>query len=96
VNKKIVAENGSNQFTVISMAAGAYELECVSGNNSDVLVSLVHNAKKEPLHLNAEPGKIYFVQQVFKGKNGFLLKELPQPEAEPIVRKGKLAATLTL
>lgn len=95
VNKKVVAENDSNQFTVISMAAGSYELECISGKNSDVLVSLIHNRKRPPLQLSLDPGKIYFVQQVFKGKDGFSIEVKPQQEAEPVIKKGKLATTVT-
>lgn len=91
VKGKVVAENANNHFSVIAMDAGSYELGCASGHDSNVVVGLIHNKKKEALQLDLEAGQIYYVQQVFKAMNGFSLKVLPAEKAQPIIKKAELA-----
>jgi hypothetical protein len=94
VNKRVVAENGRNEFSVVTMKPGEYDLECAAGQESNAGVSFLHNLKKMPVHLTAEAGKVYFVQEVFKAVGGFSLKPVSQKEAEPIIKKGKLKETV--
>ncbi len=92
VNDKVVAENANNQFSVVVMDAGAYELGCASGHDGNLAVSLIHNKKKEPLPLTVEAGQIYYVQQVFKPMGGFTLKAVTTDEAQPVIEKATLDA----
>lgn len=96
VNDKVVAENANNQFSVVALDAGAYELGCASGNDKSVTVSLIHNKKKEPLSLTVETGQIYYVQQVFKAMSGFTLRAATAEEAQPVIKKAALAAFVEL
>jgi hypothetical protein len=96
VGKKVVTENGNDEFSVVILAPGDYELECASEKDSNAAVGFMHNLKKEPLKLKAESGHIYFVQEVFKAIGGFHLKVLSREQAEPIIKKGMMVATVTL
>jgi hypothetical protein len=95
VGKKIVADVGPNQFSLVSMSPGTYDLGCAS-RDSNAGVSFLHNLKKAPLSLTAEAGQLYYVQVVFKSVGGFSLKFQSREQAEALLKKAKLAAQVQL
>jgi hypothetical protein len=92
VNNRVAAETTRNGFNIVSLSPGTYGVLSVSSHESNVASGLIHNSKKTPLPLAVEAGKIYFVQEIFKPVGGFSVKVVPQAEAEPAIRKGKLIA----
>ncbi len=92
VNNVPVTKNERNQFSVVSLASGTYNFFSYSSGESSVTVNLIHNKSKSPITVMAEPGKIYYFQEVFKPMGGFILKTISEEEAKPKIRKCKLAA----
>lgn len=95
IGGRMAATTGAGEFAVVTLAPGAYEIGCVSSGEKNMAVGLIHNRKKEPLTLTVEAGKIYFVQEVFKGAKGFELKSVDPAAAEPIIKKGRLVEDVT-
>ncbi len=90
IGNKIAATTGANEFAVIALPAGAYELTCVASQSGNALASLAHNRTKAPLPLTVEAGKVYAIQQVFRGARGFELHPVELDAARPLITKGKL------
>jgi hypothetical protein len=96
VDDTAVTEEGAGQFSVVSLAPGAYGLFAVSSKESSALSAAVHNKKKTPVRLAAEPGQVYYFQESFSPGGGFALNAVPAEQAQPIIKKGKLSALVRL
>jgi hypothetical protein len=90
INNKAVAQNEVNHFVTISAEPGTYSLMSLTTGEKNALVALTHNKNKTSVELTAEAGQIYYFQEVFTPKGGFVVKPMSAEEAQPIIKKGKL------
>jgi len=96
VDNNMVATNENGRFIVVSMAPGAHALMSLAAQEGNGAAMLVHNSRKKAVELNAEAGKIYFFQEVFKAMSGFTLTPVADDEAKAAISKEKLLARTEL
>ena len=96
INNISVTKNEHNQFNVVSVTPGKYDLFSLSLHETSKLTSLLHNSGKARVSLTVESGKLYFVQEIFKPTTGFYPKVVSAEAAAPIIKKAKFVAQMSL
>lgn len=92
IDNMATSETKKNQFSVLTLKPGSYELMALSAKEKNGLAFITHNKNKKPIKLTVNAGDISYLQEAFSAVGGFSLKEVSAVKAQTMIKKGRLDA----